>query len=239
MYTIDLHTHTRFFHGFSGRPTPFDQVGVKLLAEVARMRGIDGFATTNHDYYQEFSVDGHVSVIPGIEVTTTRGHLLVVGPDPPMATKPGALTPEEVVDLAHERNCAVIVPHPYRNSTVREADASFDALELNGKGFDHTPVEQLASHLDLPLVGSSDAHYPFELGRAFTRIDVDELTPKTVVEAIKDGRVEAFVDDRLSQRLLRSLYRTIHTHKGWLETPAPPGLGTPPGEDDHHGSAIE
>lgn len=239
MYTVDLHTHTRFFHGFTGRATPFDPVGVRLLAAMARLRGIDGFATTNHDYCTRYSLPGDVTAIPGIEVTTTRGHLLVVGPDPPEATKPGELTPQEVVEIAHERDCAAIVPHPYRNSTVREADASFDALEVNGKGLDHEPVERLAERLDLPLVGSSDAHYPVEFARAFTRVESEELTPESIVEAVRDGRVEPYVDRRASQRLLRAAYRVVHTHKGWLETPTPPGIGTPPGEEEEGTSVAD
>jgi hypothetical protein len=36
---------------------------------------------------------------------------------------------------------------------------------------------------DLPTVGGSDAHYPPEVGRAFTRVDTNRLTPAAVVEA--------------------------------------------------------
>lgn len=238
MYTLDLHTHTRFFHGFESRPTPFDPVGVRLLAAMAHRRGIDAFATTNHDYATNFSLPGDVTAIPGIEVTTTRGHLLVVGPDPPEATRPRELTPNEVVAMAHRRDCAAIVPHPYRNSTVREADADFDAIELNGKGMDHGPVTDLAERLDLPVVGSSDAHYPIELGRAFTRVEADELTPESVVAAIRDGRVEAAVDERPVQRVLRSAYHLIHTRKGWLDQPTAPGIGPSPGEQASKEEAV-
>ncbi len=239
MYTVDLHTHTRFFHGFESRPTPFDPVGVRLLAAMARRRGIDAFATTNHDYATDFSLPGDVTAIPGIEVTTTRGHLLVVGPDPPEATRPGELAPDEVVEMAHRRGCAAIVPHPYRNSTVREADADFDAVELNGKGMDRGPVEELARRLDLPMVGSSDAHYPVELGRAFTRVDAEEPTPEGIVAAIRDGRVEAAVDERPVQRALRSLYHLIHTRKGWLDQPTAPGIGPSPGEEESREEAVD
>jgi len=48
---------------------------------------------------------------------------------------------------------------------------------------------------DLPTVGGSDAHYPPEVGRAFTRVDTDRLTPAAVVEAIREGRAEAHVSD--------------------------------------------
>ena len=120
-YLVDLHTHTRFFHGFDELGRRFDPLGVRMMALVARSRGLDGFVTTNHDYAREFAVDGDPSVVPGIELTPSEGHLLVVGPDPPTATEPGRLTPEEAVELAHERGCAAVVAHPFRNSTVRTA----------------------------------------------------------------------------------------------------------------------
>lgn len=174
--------------------------------------------------------------IPGIEISTTHGHLLVVGPDPPTETEPGEFTPEKAVELAHERDCAAIIAHPYRNSTVREVDADFDAIEVNGKGTDPTTwVRQLAENRDLPLVGGSDAHYPVEVGRAYTEVEAEELTPESVVAAIRDGRVTPRIDRSPSQQALRRAYKWIHVQKGWLDHDElePPGLGTPPGEEQN------
>ncbi|EMA46334.1 PHP domain protein [Halococcus morrhuae DSM 1307] len=235
MYRIDLHAHTRFFHGHRRLGDVYDPLGGRLLAGVARARGLDGVATTNHDYYRAFDdeITG-VAVLPGIEISTTRGHVLVVGPNPPSETDPGELTPGEVVDIAHERDCAAIIAHPYRNSTVREADAAFDAIEVNGK---HPRtrewVERLADQYELPMTGGSDAHYPIEVGRAYTAVDVDDPTPENVVAAIRDGRVEPRVADWLPYRLIGRLYRYIHAEKDQLDAPdwATPGVGTPP-EDD-------
>ncbi|WP_136717257.1 PHP-associated domain-containing protein [Halorientalis salina] len=233
MFAVDLHTHTRFFHGFSSRSTPFDPVGAVLLSAVARHRGLDGLALTNHDYYTPLPVVGGVTAIPGIEVSSSRGHVLVVGPDPPVATRVDGLAPPEVVELAHDRDCAAIVAHPYRNSTVREVDADFDAIEVNGKHPRTSEwVRRLADEHDIPVVGGSDAHYPVEVGRAFTRVEADRLTPESVVAAIRDGRVEARVDDWLPHRLLRRLYRYVHAEKEHLDRPEwkTPGVGAPPGE---------
>jgi predicted metal-dependent phosphoesterase TrpH len=212
LFDVDLHAHTRFFHWAEGRPTPFDPVGARALAAVSRWRGLDGVALTNHDYYSAFSVGGETPVfLPGIEVSTTRGHALVVGPDPPAYTEPGALTPREVVSMAHDAGCAAIVPHPYRRGTVLETEAAFDAVEINGKHpSSAAQVRRLATDLDVPIVAGSDAHFPFEAGRAYTRVDADELTPEAVVDAIRDGRVEAKVARGTSQRLLRRAYHHVH-----------------------------
>ncbi|PSQ19636.1 histidinol-phosphatase [Halobacteriales archaeon QS_8_69_26] len=243
---VDLHTHTRFFHGAPRLGRAFDPLGVRMLAWVARRRDLDAVATTNHDYYRELSVGKTPpGIVPGIEVTSTRGHVLVVGPSPPRRTEPGELTPAQVVDVAHDRGCAAVIPHPFRNSTVREADADFDAIEINGKGTEsYDEVRELARDRGLPLVGGSDAHYPVEVGRAYTVVDADDPTPEGVVDAIRDGRVEARVDVGPSQRVVRAAYKLIHARKGWLDRqdpdpePQPPGIGMPPGEQEAKGGSL-
>lgn len=216
MVTVDLHTHSRFFHGFSGRPTAFDPLGARLLVAVAKWHDLDAIAVTNHDYYSQFDIDtGDVTVIPGIEISTTDGHVLVIGPNPPARTTAGTLTPEEAIDIAHDRGCAAIVAHPFRNSSVRKFDLPFDAYEVNGKrsvAIDH--LQQLANSNGLPLVGGSDAHYPFEVGRAYTEIEAEEATPEAVVDAVLDGRVEYQLNESLSTRLIGRLYKLIHQYKG-------------------------
>ena len=234
MFAIDLHAHTRFFHGHPRAAAAFDPLGARVLAWTARARGLDGVALTNHDYYR--SIDGaalpeSVSLVPGIEVSTTHGHVLVVGPDPPTDTEPGRLAPGEVVDRAHERGCAAIVAHPYRNSTVRDLDLPVDAVEINGKHpRTHTWAAGLADERGLPLVGGSDAHYPVEVGRAYTRIDADDPSPAGVADAIRRGAVEPVVDDHPFHRLTRRLYREVHDRKRQIDRPEErtPGVGTPP-----------
>lgn len=234
-FTVDLHTHTRFFHGFPAVGRRFDPLGARMLGLAAAARGLDAFVTTNHDYYRDLSPGTtDVAVIPGIEVTTTDGHVLVVGPDPPVRTSLETLTPVETVEMAHERGCAAIITHPFRNSTVRKVEADFDAIEVNGKGSESDEwIHELAERRDLPLVGGSDAHYPIEVARAFTKVRSEDLTPRSLVDAIRDGRVEPRIDASPSQEILRAAYRLVHSKKGWLDRPSrePPGLGTPPGED--------
>lgn len=214
MFTVDLHTHTRFFHWDRGQATRYDPLGARLLGAVARWRDIDAVALTNHDYYRPYDCVDPVVPLPGIEISSTDGHVLVVGEDPPSDTAPGTLTPAEVADVAHDRGCAAILAHPYRDSTVAESGAALDAVEINGKHpRRRAKVERLAADLDLPLVGGSDAHFPVEVGRAHTAIEADELTPAAVVDAIRDGRVEPRVEDSLADRAVRKLYEGVHTLK--------------------------
>lgn len=240
--TVDVHAHTRFFHGFDSLAPVYDPLGARMLSRMAQRRGLDAVATTNHDYYRDLSGgETGVELLPGIEVTTSRGHVLVVGPSPPKLTEAGELTPAQVVDIAHDRNCAAIIAHPFRNSTVRDADADFDAVELNGKGTESVEqVRQFADERDLPLVGGSDAHFPLEVGRAYTEVDATRATPEAIVDAIREGRVDARVDDTRVQRLFQSAYRVLHEQKGWLDDvrERTPGVGVPPGEVENRGGSL-
>jgi len=219
MADVDLHTHSRFFHGFESRPTWYDEIGARLHVAVARARDLDAIAITNHDYYTEFDFDtGDVTVIPGIEISSTAGHILVVGPNPPNMTKPNRLTPEEVIEAAHERDCAAIMAHPYRNSRIKDMDVPVDAVEVNGKRSQSTTlIEELAADWGLPLVGGSDAHYPIEVGRAFTAMDVDSVTPESAVDAIRDGRTDFRRIERFPDRYIRRAYGHVHRLKGHTE----------------------
>lgn len=224
MFAVDLHAHTRFFHGFGPRATAFDPVGARLLARFARRRALDGVALTNHDY--RFDRDSPRPVfLPGIEISSTRGHVLVVGPDPPTTTNAGTITARDAVALAHDHDCAAIMAHPFRNGDLPDSEAPFDAIEVNGKHPEYRPrAKALAEERGLPMVGGSDAHYPFEVGRAFTRIDAPNLSPRSVVDAIRDGRVEPAIDSTSTDRLVQHGYDIVHRLKGDVrEEPDPVG----------------
>lgn len=216
MYDCDLHTHSRFFHQRPEVAPAYDPVGARLSLWVARRRGLDGVAVTNHDFFRPETIVAD-DCLPGIEISTSRGHLLVVGPDPPTRTRPGELTPDAAVDLAHDHGCVAIVAHPFRNSTLRDCDADFDAIEVNGKHPEYRRrIEAIARDRDLPMVGGSDAHFPFEVGRVSTRIDADRLTPAAVVEAIRDGRVRPVFRGGPLTRTLGAVYSRIHRVRGHL-----------------------
>lgn len=216
MFAVDLHVHTGVLHAFPGRPTPYDPVGLRLACLVARERGLDAIAVTNHDFSSPLPEARYgVRILPGIEISTTRGHLLVVGERPPARTDPGALDPHEAVALAHEHDCVAILAHPFRHSTLRDVDAPYDAVEINAKRPQERPrVVQLARELDRPLVATSDAHFPFEVGMAYTLVDADSPSAAAVVDAVRSGRVEVHLGSGPGARIRQLAYGLVHRLRG-------------------------
>ena len=71
---IDLHVHTVYSDGHGT---------VEKILETAAQKGIDGLAITDHDtlegYYRAKACGSRLLVLPGFEVETDAGHVLVLG----------------------------------------------------------------------------------------------------------------------------------------------------------------
>jgi len=191
MIRVDLHLHTKF----SGDATISPKFVVDSLYAHSLIKGV---AVTDHDslmgYFQMRKLaqayEGLV-IIPGVEVTTRLGHLILLG----VEEKPAYEAPLEIViDFAKARQGIIVIPHPYRVGGIGEAakETSADAVEtLNS----HTGVqenkmaEMLAKMKNLPGVAGSDAHNHNELWTAYTEVEA-EPDIENVLNAIKRGRVK-------------------------------------------------
>lgn len=192
---LDLHVHSCYSKDCK---SPVPSIVAHAIAS-----GLDGIAICDHDttkgsqeaqrLVKEKGYD--LLVIPGIEVTTTQGHLLLLGTNEEI---PKNSEPEEVIRLARERDCLVIAPHPYKGFPKSLGDVSgldVDAVEtLNSRyilGRFNKKAEKMAEELDLPMVGNSDAHFVDMVGRAYTEIDSDSSVDE-VFKAILSGRTRVF-----------------------------------------------
>ena len=112
---IDIHTHTY--------PTSDDSslLPDELIQEAIRI-GLDGICITDHDGFwkpqdiEELSRRHGFLVLPGCEVTTEEGHLLVYGLDRYIFGMHRAAFVRELVDDA---GGAIVVAHPYRRDLHR------------------------------------------------------------------------------------------------------------------------
>ena len=158
------------------------------MLETAKKKHLDGIALTDHNivtatnYASEF--DTGIIVIPGVEVETIEGHILVLGIKTPPPDKSSVA---EIIDFARKERGITIIPHPgipfisISEQIIREVKP--DAIEThNAKApffryFVHKNTK-LAERLGLPKTGGSDAHSHKSVGDAYTIVDAD---PRSVV----------------------------------------------------------
>ena len=194
MIQADFHIHTVYSSDSLIQP--------KTLVDILVAHNfIKAAAVTDHD-----SVRGcratielaaaypDILIIPGVEISTTDGDVLVLGTEE-LPTKPW--TPETVVDYAKSIAAVTIVAHPFREYGMGELARkyNFDAIEvLNGNSSTtaNNQAKALAKSMGLPGTAGSDAHQVSELFSVNAKIEA-ELNVESVLKAIKKGSLSAQV----------------------------------------------
>lgn len=185
---IDLHVHTNHSDASST---------VEDTLDAARRKGLDGIAITDHNTVQGWihasKLASDLLVIPGVEVNTSDGHLLVLGVrNPP----PKGLDATTVSDYARREGGVIVVPHlnvPFfsiREDVIKRIRP--DAVETHNAKI---PFEfivnknvRLADRLRLPQTGGSDAHTQATVGDMYTVVEVEERSVEAVLDAIRRGK---------------------------------------------------
>ena len=203
---IDLHNHTI--------PRSLDSsLMPRELVRRAKERGVDGICLTEHDAAWEsqevelLARDAGVLVLPGMEITTNYGHMLVFGLDRYTSEMINAGKLRRIVDaeggvmvLAHpfrnsvyDRPISGVVPAPGANAATAELPP-LDAVEvLNGTGShaDNALSLSVSQALGLPGTGGSDAHSPSEVALCATLFHEDIGSLEDFIKALKHGRYDA------------------------------------------------
>ncbi len=189
---FDLHVHSCY--------SKDSNASLDDILEYAARNGLDGFAVCDHDVIEggiECSrrakeIGSDMIVIPGVEVSSSKGHILALGIHEPI--EPG-LSPEETIKRARQQGAVVIIPHPFKVTShgigyVEGLDT--DAVEvLNSRCVTDGPnnkARNAAQELGFPMVGGSDSHEAEMVGRSYTNIDVESGTVEDVLAAIRQGR---------------------------------------------------
>ena len=186
---IDLHVHSDRSHDSS--------ITIPEAIAKARQRGLQGIAITDHDVATKISQYSACDflLVPGIEVSTSEGHLLGIGVDQPI---PSGLPAYETADRIREVGGLSAVSHPFSlmaqkiDQRVIES-RRFDAVEVMNASYPFFQRSSrlgmaLAERLDLAQLGGSDSHILETIGDAFTVIEVESLTVEGVLKAIRDKK---------------------------------------------------
>jgi len=135
-----------------------------------------------------------ILIIPGCEISTPQGDMLVLGTD---QLPPKPWSPENVADYAKSIGGVSIVAHPFRTYGMGEyaRNLKVDAIEVLNGGTSkegNAQAKELAKSMGLPGTAGSDAHQMSELFAVHTQVDA-ALNVDSVLAAIKKGKVSAHI----------------------------------------------
>jgi predicted metal-dependent phosphoesterase TrpH len=186
----DLHIHTTYSDDSTVTPKA-------LVEKLVAHKSVKAAAVTDHNTVNGLSETQRLAsaypdilIIPGVEISTVEGDLLVLGAE---ETPPKPWTVEGVVDFARDNNCVSVVAHPYREYGMGDLARNYkvDAIEvLNGESSQQANkrAHDLAKSMGLPGLAGTDAHAPSEVLTVYTEVqaglDVDEI-----LEALRKGLV--------------------------------------------------
>lgn len=183
----DLHTHAIGDGRFGDAARDYVARHLEAAVEV----GLRCVGVTDHDDLRpgllavEYAAahDLPLLVIPGMEVTTSEGHLVALGLDAPVA--PWRSLAETIADI-RGRGALCILPHPFFPALRARTDV--DAIErLNARYGDWEVARD-----DVAVIASSDAHTAADLRASpcRTRLWVTERSLAGVAGALRARRVE-------------------------------------------------
>ncbi|HEV2165973.1 MAG TPA: CehA/McbA family metallohydrolase [Thermoplasmata archaeon] len=191
---LDLHVHSAH--------SPDSSLKLAEIVEGLGVAGLQGFALTDHN-----TVDGHDALreiavrfpryrfVPGVEVSTLEGHLLVYG----TSELPPIRAPlSETLDWTRARGLVTSLAHPLRwshgvGSRIARG-AAVSAIEtVNGHNREvpNARAAFLASRRGLGETGGSDAHGRSELGRAYTEFRDEPADVAEILAEIARGHTRA------------------------------------------------
>ena len=198
MLKADLHVHSAA--SWDGRSD------LAALAQAAHARGLDAIAVCDHDLCTDVSGSFPVLLIPGVEITSTAGHILGLFLERPIDRalwETGAPTPEAAIKAIRACGGLAVPAHPFSPQKLNEAALAAlcpDALEVQNarvalkNAARNAQAQTFAAQQKLAITGGSDAHCAAEVGGCYTELDCTERSLAALRDALAAGRTRAVFD---------------------------------------------
>ena len=203
----DLHVHTEH--------SPDSRTSLPDAITAAKRAGMDFLAVTDHDVppvdevFSQPEREG-VLLIPGVEYSTDKGHLLGLFLTVPCPAHTGRRLPfSEAAALIHGCGGVAVLAHPFQSTAqtveerfemLREMEHELDGVEIcnrraTKKRLQANELAQTAAgRFQKPCIptAGSDAHLPEEIGTAFLKIECREKTLESLKAALAGGASATF-----------------------------------------------
>jgi len=181
---------------------------VLALISRAKKTGLDGVCITDHDWFwkreaiQELRLEHDFLILPGVEMNTDEGHLLVFGLEKYIF---GMHHTRFLKDALDDVGGVMVLAHPYRRNMYYGED-----LETSVERYSHSPVfefvdilethngraterqsrfsRELCRRLGLKATGGSDAHQVSDIPSGATLFERDVSTVEELIAELKAGR---------------------------------------------------
>ena len=194
----DLHVHSAA--SWDGRSD------LAALAQAAHARGLDAIAVCDHDVCTDVSGEFPVLLIPGVEITSTAGHILGLFLEKPLDRalwETGAPTPDAAIRAIRACGGLAVPAHPFSPQKLDETALEAlcpDGIEVQNarvalkNAARNAKAQEFAAQHHLAVTGGSDAHSAAEVGGCYTELDCTERSLAALRDALAAGRTRAVFD---------------------------------------------
>jgi len=190
-------------------------MSVDELIEGSKSLGLDGICLTDHDTFwsdeeiQDLSSKHDFLVLPGCEINTESGHVLVFGLN---RYEFGMHRAEFLQATVEKAGGAMIAAHPYRRRFIEEpaekpgvrkemlerasGDGFFQMCQgieaLNGRGIkiQNEFSQELGGILSAKMTAGSDAHKKEQIGTVATEFQRPISCVQDLIKELRDGRYQ-------------------------------------------------
>ena len=179
-------------------------------------QGAQPFLVTNAAGQSSFvtNFDTDLLIIPGIEISTNKGHIIGLGINDVLPTK---LSVEETAEKIRDLSGEVVASHPFdftRKGIGKNIQKIQDVIveTVNASCFldwFNTKAKRYAFSNNLPETGGSDSHRLKDLGLAYTVCEAEITTIDDLLEAIRKKKTRG---EGTHLTILEKIVRTFQIH---------------------------
>ena len=183
---FDFHIHSCYSCDSLSRP--------QGIVEFAKKNGLSGIAITDHNIIKggleaAGFCDDKFMVIIASEISTEIGDIVALFLKKDIISRNSL----DVIEEIHAQGGLAVLAHPFKRVKAISDDIvnNLDAIEaFNSRNPYNSEALNLAQKHNMPILAGSDAHFLFEIGRAFVDLSISDsnLNIASVKEAVQYAR---------------------------------------------------